>query len=65
MQGLGQPKGIRLSDITDTDATVHWTVPHYHIDSYRVTYAPIHEGKWSVLNHCPVEESNLLFSSKF
>ncbi|XP_058230707.1 tenascin isoform X2 [Hemibagrus wyckioides] len=42
--GLGQPKGIRFSDITDTSATVHWTVPHYHIDNYRVTYAPIHEG---------------------
>ncbi|KAB5528637.1 hypothetical protein PHYPO_G00142540 [Pangasianodon hypophthalmus] len=42
--GLGKPKGIRFSDITDTSATVHWTVPHYHIDSYRVTYAPIHEG---------------------
>ncbi|MCJ8747020.1 hypothetical protein PDJAM_G00148530 [Pangasius djambal] len=42
--GLGKPKGIRFSDITDTSATVHWTVPHYHIDSYRVTYTPIHEG---------------------
>ncbi|XP_053336644.1 tenascin isoform X1 [Clarias gariepinus] len=42
--GLGKPKGIRLSDITDTSANVHWTVPHYHVDSYRVTYAPVHEG---------------------
>ncbi|XP_053466405.1 tenascin isoform X3 [Ictalurus furcatus] len=42
--GLGKPKGIRFSDITDTSAAVHWTVPHYHIDSYRVTYAPIHDG---------------------
>ncbi|KAK2845459.1 hypothetical protein Q7C36_010313 [Tachysurus vachellii] len=41
--GLGQPKGIRFSDIMDTSATVHWTVPHYHIDSYRVAYTPILE----------------------
>ncbi|XP_060763360.1 tenascin isoform X2 [Neoarius graeffei] len=39
---LGKPKGIRISDITDTSATVHWTVPHYHVDSYRVTYVPVH-----------------------
>ncbi|KAK3514893.1 hypothetical protein QTP70_033821, partial [Hemibagrus guttatus] len=42
--GLGQPKGIRFSDITDTSATVHWTVPHYHVDGYRITYTPIHES---------------------
>ncbi|KAI5613047.1 tenascin-like isoform X1 [Silurus asotus] len=42
--GLGKPKGIRVSDITETSATVHWTVPHYHIDGYRVTYVPVHDG---------------------
>ncbi|XP_062873477.1 tenascin isoform X2 [Trichomycterus rosablanca] len=42
--GLGTPKGIRFSDVTDTSATVHWTVPHYHVDSYRITCVPIHGG---------------------
>ncbi|KAF7687521.1 hypothetical protein HF521_014749 [Silurus meridionalis] len=42
--GLGKPKGIRVSDITETSATVQWTIPHYHIDSYRVTYVPVHDG---------------------
>lgn len=44
-QGLGTPKGIRFSDVTDTSATVHWTLPHTHVDSYRVTYVPVQGGK--------------------
>ncbi|XP_060740344.1 tenascin isoform X4 [Tachysurus vachellii] len=40
---LSKLKGVRVSDVTETSATVHWTVPYYHIDSYRVTYTPIHE----------------------
>ncbi|XP_076854360.1 tenascin isoform X2 [Brachyhypopomus gauderio] len=42
--GLGTPKGIRFSDVTDTSATVHWTVPRARVDSYRVTYVPLHGG---------------------
>ncbi|XP_058631189.1 tenascin isoform X2 [Onychostoma macrolepis] len=42
--GLGTPKGIRFSDVTDTSATVHWTLPHTHVDSYRVTYVPVQGG---------------------
>ncbi|XP_043096130.1 tenascin isoform X1 [Puntigrus tetrazona] len=42
--GLGTPKGIRFSDVTDTSATVHWTLPQTHVDSYRVTYVPIQGG---------------------
>ncbi len=45
-QGLGTPKGMRFSDVTDTSATVHWTLPQTHVDSYRVTYVPIQGGKW-------------------
>lgn len=44
-QGLGTPKGIRFSDVTDTSATVHWTMPRTHVDSYRVTYVPVQGGK--------------------
>uniref|UniRef100_A0AAY4BJ03 Tenascin C n=1 Tax=Denticeps clupeoides TaxID=299321 RepID=A0AAY4BJ03_9TELE len=42
--GLGSPKGIRFSDVTDTSATVHWAVPRTRVESYRVTYVPIHGG---------------------
>ncbi|XP_062310255.1 tenascin [Osmerus eperlanus] len=42
--GLGSPKGIRFSDVTDTSATVHWTVPRARVDNYRVTYVPIQGG---------------------
>ncbi|KAI5088426.1 tenascin isoform 2 precursor, partial [Silurus meridionalis] len=42
--GLGKPKGIRISDITETSATVHWTVPSYHVDSFQITYVPPHGG---------------------
>lgn len=48
LQGLGKPKGIHLSDVTDTSAAVHWTVPHYRVDSYRITYVPLHAGKCSL-----------------
>ncbi|XP_066509409.1 tenascin-like [Hoplias malabaricus] len=42
--GLGTPKGIRFSEVTDTSATVHWTVPRARVDSYRVVYVPIQGG---------------------
>uniref|UniRef100_A0A8C2JEN4 Tenascin C n=1 Tax=Cyprinus carpio TaxID=7962 RepID=A0A8C2JEN4_CYPCA len=42
--GLGTPKGIRFSDVTDTSATVHWTLPRNRVDSYRVTYVPVQGG---------------------
>lgn len=48
LQGLSKPKGIRFSDVTDTSAAVHWSVPHYSVDSYQVTYVPIHGGKCSL-----------------
>uniref|UniRef100_A0A8C0Y083 Tenascin Cb n=1 Tax=Cyprinus carpio carpio TaxID=630221 RepID=A0A8C0Y083_CYPCA len=41
---LGTPKGIRFSDVTDTSATVHWTLPRNRVDSYRVTYVPVQGG---------------------
>ncbi|XP_051552470.1 tenascin-like [Myxocyprinus asiaticus] len=41
---LGTPKGIRFSDVTDTSATVHWTMPHTRVDSYRVSYVPLQGG---------------------
>ncbi|XP_049326270.1 tenascin isoform X2 [Astyanax mexicanus] len=42
--GLGTPRGIRFSEVTDTSATVHWTMPRARVDSYRVTYVPVQGG---------------------
>ena len=36
-------QGIRFSDVTDTSATVHWTVPsevRAGVDSYLIRYVP-------------------------
>uniref|UniRef100_A0A8C9S763 Tenascin Cb n=1 Tax=Scleropages formosus TaxID=113540 RepID=A0A8C9S763_SCLFO len=41
---LGSPQGIRFSDVTDTSATVHWSMPRARVDSYRVTYVPVRGG---------------------
>ncbi|XP_064210491.1 tenascin isoform X1 [Anguilla rostrata] len=42
--GVGPPKGLRFSDVTDTSATVHWIVPRARVDRYRVTYVPTQGG---------------------
>uniref|UniRef100_A0AAR2J480 Tenascin C n=1 Tax=Pygocentrus nattereri TaxID=42514 RepID=A0AAR2J480_PYGNA len=42
--GLGAPRSIHFSDIMDTSAVVHWNVPHDTIDTYRITYVPLHGG---------------------
>ncbi|XP_041757337.2 tenascin isoform X1 [Coregonus clupeaformis] len=42
--GLGTPKGIRFSEVTDTSATVHWAIPRARVDSYRVIYVPAQGG---------------------
>ncbi|XP_055743443.1 tenascin-like isoform X3 [Salvelinus fontinalis] len=42
--GLGTPKGIHFSDVTDTSAIVHWTIPRARVDSYHVTYVPAQGG---------------------
>ncbi|XP_016344557.1 tenascin-like isoform X1 [Sinocyclocheilus anshuiensis] len=47
--GLGTPKGIRFSDVTDTSATVHWTLPLTRVDSFRVTYVPVQGGSPATL----------------
>ena len=39
------PKGIRFSDVTDTSATVHWSVPRARVGSYRVSYVPVQGGE--------------------
>uniref|UniRef100_W5KP24 Tenascin C n=1 Tax=Astyanax mexicanus TaxID=7994 RepID=W5KP24_ASTMX len=36
--GLGAPRSIHFSDVTDTSAVVEWHVPDDSIDSFRISY---------------------------
>uniref|UniRef100_A0A8C8D9Z5 Zmp:0000000846 n=1 Tax=Oncorhynchus tshawytscha TaxID=74940 RepID=A0A8C8D9Z5_ONCTS len=42
--GLGAPRGIRFSEVTESSAIVHWTVPRARVDSYRIVYVPLQGG---------------------
>ncbi|KAM4635376.1 tenascin isoform 4-T4 [Polymixia lowei] len=42
--GLGPPRGIQFSEVTDTSAVVHWTSPRSRVDSYRIIYVPLQGG---------------------
>ncbi|XP_053709923.1 tenascin-like isoform X1 [Synchiropus splendidus] len=41
---LTTPKGLHFSDVTDSSAVVHWSVPRSPVDSYRITYLPFEGG---------------------
>ncbi|XP_010874987.2 tenascin isoform X4 [Esox lucius] len=57
---LGTPNGIRFSDVTDTSATVHWTIPRARVDSYRVTYVPAQGGSPKTLTLAGTESQTVL-----
>ncbi|KAM9438045.1 tenascin-like isoform 2-T2 [Salvelinus alpinus] len=42
--GLGAPRGIRFSEVTESSAIVHWTMPRARVDSYRIIYVPLQGG---------------------
>ncbi|XP_049330683.1 tenascin isoform X2 [Astyanax mexicanus] len=42
--GLGAPRSIHFSDVTDTSAVVEWHVPDDSIDSFRISYIPLSGG---------------------
>nr|XP_061822400.1 tenascin-like [Nerophis lumbriciformis] len=42
--GLMTPKGLRFSDVTDSSAVVHWSVPQSAVDNYHITYVPFEGG---------------------
>uniref|UniRef100_A0A8C7L100 Tenascin C n=1 Tax=Oncorhynchus kisutch TaxID=8019 RepID=A0A8C7L100_ONCKI len=42
--GLGTPRGIRFSEVTESSAIVHWTMPRARVDSYRIVYVPLQGG---------------------
>ncbi|XP_055369206.1 tenascin isoform X6 [Betta splendens] len=42
--GLSNPRGLHFSDVTDSSAVVHWSMPRSPVDSYRVVYVPFEGG---------------------
>ncbi|XP_019909114.3 tenascin isoform X3 [Esox lucius] len=39
--GLGAPRGIYFSEVTESSAIVHWTMPPARVGRYRITYVPL------------------------
>ncbi|MED6251507.1 hypothetical protein ATANTOWER_031794, partial [Ataeniobius toweri] len=42
--GLSAPKGLHFTEVTDSTAVVHWSIPRSPVDNYRITYVPIEGG---------------------
>ncbi|XP_078018346.1 tenascin isoform X6 [Epinephelus lanceolatus] len=42
--GLSTPRGLSFSDVTDSSAIVHWSMPRSPVDGYRITYVPFEGG---------------------
>ncbi|KAM7392501.1 hypothetical protein PAMA_007563 [Pampus argenteus] len=41
--GLTTPRGLHFSEVTDSSAIVHWSLPRSPVDNYRITYV-LNEG---------------------
>ncbi|XP_013765380.1 tenascin isoform X1 [Pundamilia nyererei] len=42
--GLSTPRGLHFSEVTDSSAVVHWSMPRSPVDNYRITYVPFEGG---------------------
>ncbi|XP_033979427.1 tenascin-like isoform X1 [Trematomus bernacchii] len=42
--GLSTPNGLSFSEVMDSSAVVHWSMPHFPVDNYRITYVPFEGG---------------------
>uniref|UniRef100_A0A665U106 Zmp:0000000846 n=1 Tax=Echeneis naucrates TaxID=173247 RepID=A0A665U106_ECHNA len=42
--GLSTPRGLHFSEVTDSSAVVHWSMPRSPVDNYRITYMPFEGG---------------------
>uniref|UniRef100_A0A3Q2NRX9 Tenascin Ca n=1 Tax=Fundulus heteroclitus TaxID=8078 RepID=A0A3Q2NRX9_FUNHE len=42
--GLSAPRGLHFTEVTDSTAVVHWSVPRSPVDNYRITYVPFEGG---------------------
>ncbi|XP_071322841.1 tenascin isoform X2 [Trachinotus anak] len=42
--GLSTPRGLHFSEVTDSSAVVHWSMPRSAVDTYRISYVPFEGG---------------------
>nr|XP_020472562.1 tenascin-like isoform X1 [Monopterus albus]XP_020472563.1 tenascin-like isoform X1 [Monopterus albus] len=42
--GLSNPRGLHFSDVTDSSAVVHWSMPVSPVDNFHITYVPFEGG---------------------
>ncbi|XP_008421676.1 tenascin isoform X2 [Poecilia reticulata] len=42
--GLSAPRGLHFTEVTDSTAVVHWSIPRFPVDNYRITYVPFEGG---------------------
>ncbi|XP_034094747.1 tenascin isoform X2 [Gymnodraco acuticeps] len=42
--GLSTPNGLSFSEVIDSSAVVHWSMPRFPVDNYRITYVPFEGG---------------------
>ncbi|KAM9338176.1 tenascin-like [Symphorus nematophorus] len=42
--GLSSPRGLHFSEVTDSSAVVHWSMPRSPVDNYRIAYVPFEGG---------------------
>uniref|UniRef100_A0A8C2ZL03 Tenascin Ca n=1 Tax=Cyclopterus lumpus TaxID=8103 RepID=A0A8C2ZL03_CYCLU len=44
---LSTPRGLSFSEVTDSTAVVHWSMPRSPVDNYRIAYVPFEGGRRS------------------
>ncbi|XP_068562638.1 tenascin isoform X2 [Cebidichthys violaceus] len=42
--GLSTPRGLSFSEVTESSAVVHWSMPRSPVDNYRIAYVPFEGG---------------------
>ncbi|KAK5901155.1 hypothetical protein CgunFtcFv8_026053 [Champsocephalus gunnari] len=42
--GLSTPNGLSFSEVMVSSAVVHWSMPRFPVDNYRITYVPFEGG---------------------
>ncbi|XP_054468063.1 tenascin-like [Anoplopoma fimbria] len=42
--GLSTPRGLSFTEVTESSAVVHWSMPRSPVDNYRITYLPFEGG---------------------
>ncbi|XP_072096765.1 tenascin isoform X13 [Mobula birostris] len=47
--GVGSPKHLEFSDVTDTTVLVRWELPRAHVDNFKVIYEPTDGGESTIV----------------